>query len=222
VGGDLSEAETRFRYWTEPIAAIITGPHRRGEASPRVEANARLTAITGIVLLVLLAAEGATLLSIRRLLPIHYYIGLLLIPPVLLKLATTGTRFARYYLGDRQYRRAGPPPLILRLTAPLVVVTTIAVFATGVELWLFGNRFGAVWLTAHKASFVIWFGVMAIHVVGHIERAPTLAMRDVANRPPLSGRATRQAWVAGSLLMGVVLAAATFVVQSPFVIPLEH
>lgn len=195
-------------------------PAGRGEE--RVEGNARLTALVSIVLLVLLAAEGFTILSIHRLLPLHLFIGLLVIPPVLLKLGSTGWRFARYYRGDPSYRRAGPPPLLLRATGPIVIASTIAVLATGVELWLFGDRFGLGWLIAHKLSFVIWFVVMAIHVLGHLERAPALALRDLVNRPRIRGRATRQAITLGSVLMGVVLAFATLLVQSPFVAPLDR
>ncbi|HZU75712.1 MAG TPA: hypothetical protein VFA70_03050 [Dehalococcoidia bacterium] len=217
-----STLEAGLHAVAAPIAELITGRHRRGAASAVVEANARLTSTTGIVLLVLLAAEGVTILSIRRLLPLHYFIGLLLIPPVVLKLASTGWRFAHYYLGSRDYRVAGPPAPVLRLLGPLVVISTIVVLATGVELWLFGFRFGDGWLTAHKASFVIWLGAMAIHVIGHLERAPALALRDLVNRPRLAGQTTRQAWIAGSLVMGAVLAASIFVVQSPFVVPFDR
>lgn len=63
---------------------------------------------------------------------------------------------------------------------------------------------------------------MGIHVLGHAQRAPALALRDLVNRPAVRGRASRGAWVAGSVLMGVVLAASVLIVQSPFVIPLEH
>ena len=64
------------------------------------EGNRRLTAATAAVLLVLLAAEGATLLAMDSLLSVHMFLGMLLIPPVALKLASTGYRFARYYLRD--------------------------------------------------------------------------------------------------------------------------
>lgn len=198
---------------------------RNGAAQPAsapVESNARLTALTGIALLVLLAVEGVTIVSIRRLLPLHYFVGLLVIPPVLLKLASTGTRFVRYYTGDPRYRAAGPPSPILRLAGPVVVVSTIAVVGTGIELWLFGDRFGLGWLTAHKASFVVWFAVMAVHVLGHLERAPALAVRDVVNRPPVPGRFTRHALIGVSLFAGVMLAATTLVWQSPFVVPVDH
>src|SRR5438067_2101767 len=73
------------------------------------EGNERLTATAGVLLLVLFAVEGATLLSIRSFLTLHIFIGMVLIPPVLLKLAATGYRFARYYTGHVPYHTKGPP-----------------------------------------------------------------------------------------------------------------
>ena len=185
--------------------------------SGSVEANRRLTAMTGLVLFVLLAAEGVTILRIHRLLPAHFFIGLLLIPPVVLKMASTGYRFARYYTRNPAYRRAGPPPLLLRLVAPVVVASTVVVFATGVELWLFGLQFGAIWLTAHKLSFVVWFGATAIHVLGHLEGARRLALAGATEGA--GGAITRRSLVGASLLLGVVLALSTLVWQSPFISP---
>jgi hypothetical protein len=223
AAADDGRLEASVRSWTGPIAELVTGPQRRpASVAPAVEANARLTGTNAIVLLVLLAVEGATILSIRRLLPVHYFVGLLLIPPVVLKMATTGRRFAAYYLGDPRFRAAGPPPFLLRLAGPLVVVLTVAVFGTGLELWLFGTQYGSVWLTAHKATFVLWFVVMVIHVVGHLERAPLLALRDLANRPALPGAAERRAWIAAALLFGAALACGSLAFHSPFVVPLEH
>ncbi len=72
--------------------------------------NARLTAANAAVLLVLLAAEGVTILGVRQMLSPHVFIGMVLIPPVLLKVASTGWRFARYYRGAPAYRRKGAPP----------------------------------------------------------------------------------------------------------------
>lgn len=60
-----------------------------------VEANARLTASTGVALLLLLAAEGVTVLRVRSLLTPHVVIGVLLVPPVLLKTGSTAHRFLR-------------------------------------------------------------------------------------------------------------------------------
>lgn len=77
-----------------------------GFSESGVIANARLTALSGGLLLVLLALMGITVLSVRRLLPEHFLLGFLLLPPLALKLASTGYRFARYYSGDSQYRSA--------------------------------------------------------------------------------------------------------------------
>jgi hypothetical protein len=189
---------------------------------PGVEANARLTATTGVILLLLLAAEGVTILSIRSLLPEHFFIGFLLIPPVLLKIGSTGYRFARYYTGDQRYRRAGPPALPLRLLGPVMVLSTIALFASGVEVWWFGFRFGTYWLTLHKLSFVIWFGATSLHVLGHLERTPRLVWKDLFGADRASGRITRGSLVMAALLLGLVLAVATAGFSTPFVIPLEQ
>jgi len=58
-----------------------------------VDRNERLTAVTGAVLIVLLAALGVTILAIGPLIWWHVLIVMLLIPPVLLKLGSTGWRF---------------------------------------------------------------------------------------------------------------------------------
>jgi hypothetical protein len=63
------------------------------------DGNERLTAATAAVLIVLLAALGVTILSIGPLIWWHVLLGMLLIPPVLLKLGSTGWRFIRYYAG---------------------------------------------------------------------------------------------------------------------------
>ena len=84
------------------------GTRRRADAG--VAGNARLTAANAavlLVLLVLLAAEGVTILRVHRLLLPHVFIGVVLIPPVLLKVASTTWRFARYYSGAPAYWRRG-------------------------------------------------------------------------------------------------------------------
>src|SRR4051794_7992670 len=54
------------------------------------EGNEILTSATAAVLVGLLAAEGYTIVNIGGLLTAHMFIGLVLIPPVLVKLASTG------------------------------------------------------------------------------------------------------------------------------------
>ncbi len=173
------------------------------------EKNSRLTAMTAVVLLVLLAVEGVTLLRITQLLEIHILIGMLLVPPVLLKMGSTFYRFARYYLGSPAYRRRGPPPPLLRLLGPVVVTTTVALFASGIAL-VFATRAGSLrsdLLLLHKGSFVVWFGAMTLHVLGHLLETARLAPRDwyERTRADVSGARLRQWTVALSVAAGVPL-----------------
>jgi hypothetical protein len=158
-------------------------------------------------LLVLLAAEGATLLKIHRLLTPHVFIGMLLVPPVLLKMGSTGWRITRYYLGAPAYRRRGPPPLALRLLGPIVVVTTVVVFASGIALLFVPDSERNQMLFLHKASFVLWFGAMALHVLAHVLDTARLASADfvAATRRQVSGAGARLWVLAATLVLGVVL-----------------
>jgi hypothetical protein len=65
------------------------------DASGGPEGNARLTSSIAAVLLVLLVLEGLTILRIGRLIGPHVFIGVVLIPPVLIKVATTTWRFVQ-------------------------------------------------------------------------------------------------------------------------------
>jgi hypothetical protein len=181
------------------------------------EGNRRLTAVTAAVLLVLLAVECATAFRIRQSLPVHFFVGLLLVPPVLLKMGSTGYRFARYFIGDPRYRRAGPPPLELRLLAPVVVLATVALFVSGVELWLFGLRFGAVWLTIHEDSFLVWFFATGAHVLGHLDGTRRLAVAELTGDGATApGAVTRRSLVTASLVVGLLLALLSLPWWSPF------
>ena len=71
------------------------------------DGNEQLTAVVATLLIVLLAVEGATLLDLTPLLTVHAFVGMLLVPVVALKLASTGWRMIRYYLGARDYVRRG-------------------------------------------------------------------------------------------------------------------
>jgi len=93
----------------------------RGGGLLNPDGNERLTAAVGLVLLVLTIAElGTNVLGLGQFLSVHVFVGLVLIPPVLLKLASTGWRFARYYTGSKPYTAKGAPELPMRLLAPLL------------------------------------------------------------------------------------------------------
>jgi hypothetical protein len=169
-----------------------------GRALGGTEGNEILTMATATILTVLLAAEGLTLLNLRGLRSPHMLIGLALIPPLLVKLASTGYRMVRYYTRARAYREKGPPALPLRVLAPVLVAATVAVFASGVAMLLAGHRSDTLMLI-HKASFIVWTGLFALHFLSYLPRV-LRSLRD-------DWRAARRSEVAGTQLRLVVLAA---------------
>jgi len=186
--------------------ALIDGDRTAVEASLGVEANARLTGSTAAVLLILLAVEGVTILEVSSLLRLHVFVGMLLVPPVLLKTATTGYRFARYYAGHPPYVRRGPPPVILRILGPVVVAMTIAVLGTGVALLWAPSSWRHTLKFLHKATFVVWFGAMTVHVLGHLVDTYRLAPRDWTPKAAyVPGVWLRRATVVATLVAGTGL-----------------
>jgi len=117
--------------------------------------NEHLTTLVGATLIVLLAVIGLTIVRIGQLLSVHMFVGMLLIGPVLLKLSSTGYRFARYYTRNPRYVQKGPPELALRVLAPMVVLSTLVVFVSGVVLLFAGASARATWLPIHKDSFFV-------------------------------------------------------------------
>ena len=169
------------------------------------DGNERLTAATAAVLLFLLAAEGATLVAIGRLLLPHVFLGFLLIPPVLLKLTSTGWRMLRYYRHADEYVRRGPPAVLLRvLVAPITVLATVVLFGSGVAVVALGR--GGILLGVHKVSFIVWFAAMSVHVLAHVLELPRLIVVDWWRPDRLGGRRVRQRVLAGTLFAGLALA----------------
>jgi hypothetical protein len=163
--------------------------------------NQQLTAVVAAVLLLLLAIEGATLLQLTSLLTVH--VGMLLIPVLALKVASTGWRFLRYYRHAEEYVRHGPPHVVLRtLVAPVIVLSTLVLFATGVALLVLGQTHGTI-VGLHKASFIVWVGATGLHVLAHAPKLPRLL------RARVPGTSIRVALVTGAVLAGGVLATAT-------------
>lgn len=173
--------------------------------------NERLTALAGSALVIPLAVVGVSLLSLRGLMGVHLFVGLLLIPPLVLKMASTGYRFIRYYTRNGAYRERGAPPAILRAIAPVVVLSTVVVLASGVALLIVGPQSRGALVPIHKVSFIIWGAFTALHVLGHlgtVQRALTaeLARGQATLGTRLAGRDGRALSVAGALVAGAVLA----------------
>jgi hypothetical protein len=189
-----------------------------------VDGNEVLTTVTGVVLVVLLAPLGVTIVWIGPLLWEHLFGGLLLIGPVGLKLSSTGYRFTRYYAHDAAYVAKGPPWTPLRLIAPIVVISTVVVFATGLVMLFGGPPTRQPWLLLHKVSFIVWIAFTALHVLGHVPevgrllgvRAEIVKLPGIRTDPERfadggrvaagPGAAARLLAIAASVVVGLVVA----------------
>ena len=176
--------------------------------------NERLTSSTGLVLFVLLAVETLTTLALSSFLPVHIFLGLLLLPPVALKLASTGWRFMRYYTHNKPYRLEGTPRLVLRVIAPPLVVSTVSLFGSGVALIAFGHGDGVL-RTVHTLSFIAWGVLMIVHVLEYLRRVLRLGLADWRRNGEKveAGGRSRRATLAGALVAGVIVALATYPAQ---------
>lgn len=213
IAGRVAAPAQRGR---QRIAGRVAAPADLGRriAGGGVEANELLTAAVGAVLLVLLAVEGVTIVFLRPLLFVHMFLGMLLVPVVLVKLASTGYRFVRYYAGARAFRAKGPPPILLRVSAPVLVATTLIVFATGTALLVGGTSVRGTLLPIHKISFIVWGPVFVLHILAHLP-ATVRALRPRPRRP---GTAMRGGLVLAALLAGLVVA----LVLAPDIAPWMH
>ena len=214
-----ASVETVRAALNDAYATATGSRHRDDPSSPSgggPAGNARLTAWTGLLLLVFALAECATLLSVRGLITVHILIGAFLLPLVLLKTLTTGWRIARYYLGSAAYRQAGPPPLLLRILGPLVVISGLAVLGSGLALIALGRAtfspiltvagFRVDALTLHQAAFILWLAATGLHVLARTVPALQLTVRSREHRTVAGARGR-----ASILLVTVLTSAAVSV-----------
>jgi hypothetical protein len=225
---------TTAREWAGESLAEATGRSHRddpvltGTGGPA--GNARLTAWTGAVLLVLFLVELGTLLDVTGLISWHVVVGVLLVPPALLKTGSTGWRIVRYYSRSAVYRRAGPPPMVLRVLGPLVVLGTLAVLGSGLALLalgqdaslhpflsVFGYQVSA--LTVHQASFIVWAVVTGLHTLGRLVPATRL----ITGRAVVPGAVARIITLTGIAAVAVLAAVLIYDASSSWVAqPIEH
>jgi hypothetical protein len=215
-----------------PLTKIVTDvvdeasgrSHRRDATLPGTggpAGNAKLTAWTGLLLLLLIVVEVITVLDVRGMLSWHVAVGSMLVPVALLKTGSTGWRFVRYYTGHREYREAGPPPTLLRILGPLVVLSTLGLLGTGLALIVLGPTSGrhplaTVFgqgldvLTLHQALFIVFAVVTGLHLLARILPAVSLVLdrrqRTGADRSSLPGARRRTTLLIVAVLAGIVTA----------------
>jgi hypothetical protein len=174
-------------------------PGRGGERL-NPDGNERLTAAVGLVLLILTIIElGTVVFGLHQFLSLHAFVGFVLIPPVLLKLASTGWRFTRYYTGSEPYRLAGAPELAMRLMAPLLVAATVILFGSGVAMGILHGHSLVVARRLHGPASVLWMVLVGVHVLVYLKRALISSKQDVtaASRASVRGGRGRTYLLAG-------------------------
>jgi hypothetical protein len=195
---------------------LVDNERGRGGERLNPDGNERLTAAVGLVLLVLTIVElGTVLFGLHQFLSPHVFVGLVLIPPVLLKLVSTGWRFTRYYTGSEPYRLKGAPQLAMRLLAPLLIAATVVLFGSGVAMGILHGHSLVVARRLHGPASVLWMVLVGVHVLVYFKQALTSSKQDVtaASRASVRGARGRTYLVAIAIVAGIVVGAATLPVQ---------
>lgn len=185
--------------------------HQPGEgANPG--GNERLTAAIGVLVLAPVVVEIATvLLGVHTFMSLHVFVGLALIPAVLLKLTSTGWRFARYYTRNRAYIALGPPQIVMRVIAPLFVTATVALFGSGIGMGILQGSALQIARRVHGPASAIWLALLGLHVLVYVKRALIRAGGDLlpAKRTYVRGTAARICLLAIAVICGLALGGAT-------------
>jgi hypothetical protein len=182
---------------------------QRAASEHSVEANARMTGAAAVVLLPLFCVEVATvLMGVRSVLTLHVVIGLLLVPPLLVKIASVSWRFFQYYRHDDAYRRRGAPVPALRMLGPVLLFATLVLFVSGITLLLAPSAFAGHVKQIHSISFYVWLLLVLAHVIAHARDLRHIAAKDWVRRTRaiVPGAVLRQLAVLASLAAGLALA----------------
>ncbi len=191
-------------------------PDKQRERRLNPIGNERLTAAVGLLLLAPILVEVATiLLGVHTFMSVHVFVGLALIPPLLLKLGSTTWRFARYYTRSRPYVALGPPQIVMRLLAPLLVAATVVLFGSGVAMGLVHGHALDVARRLHGPASVVWLVLLGLHVLVYFTRAVRRTAEDAApeRRSRARGAGVRGLALAAAIVSGLVIAAAAVPAQ---------
>ena len=187
--------------------------------------NARLTGVVGVLLLGPVVVElGTILLGVHSYMSLHVFVGLALIPLVLLKLASTGWRFTRYYTHSAAYVEHGAPQLAMRLLAPLFVAATVVLFSSGVAMGIVHGHALEVARRLHGPASVVWLVLFAVHALVYLGQALVAGGREITGaRPSVPGRRRRGYLIASAVASGLIIGAATVPAQHHWVrLPRDH
>ena len=136
------------------------------DAIPVAVANSRLTAILGPTLLILFALQVVTVLAgVRSVLTWHVVLGLILLPPVGLKLTSVTWRMVSYHRGRDGFADITPPPPALRVLGLFLTGLTVPLMVSGITLLEGPGWAQSPALLVHQVSFNAWLAAVVVYVV---------------------------------------------------------
>jgi hypothetical protein len=184
----------------------VTTPPVHDDGRLGVLGNERLTALAGAVLLVMIVVEVATVPAVRALIAVHIFVGVVLVGPLAVKLASTGWRFLHYYAQSPPYRRKGPPRPLERALAPMLVIATLVLFGSGLALVATTPGTEGLIHKVHHASALAWIALVGLHLLAYAGRVPGMIAADW--RPPrlqpAPGRGRRLGVNVAAVVLGVI------------------
>jgi DMSO/TMAO reductase YedYZ molybdopterin-dependent catalytic subunit len=150
---------------------------------------------------------------------IHFYAGLASIPFLLAKYASTGFRFAGYYLRLPRFKERGPPLLLARVLSPLLALDFFVLYFSGLYM-LFHYYYSVTNVPPFDLKPVqlhLWASILAVPLLAaHLGIHLTETIEALAARKRDAGRAlhatampvglTRRAFLATVLAGGFGLA----------------
>jgi hypothetical protein len=170
--------------------------------------NARLTAISASFVLPLFLFEVATVvLGVRSVITLHVAVGLVLIGPLVVKLASVTYRMVGYYRGLGDYRRRGKPSDALRLLGSALALLIVLLLVSGLVLIAGPNGLRSTARSIHVVTAYLTVTLLIVHVVIHFLPAMRQASADARRHAPdVSGAHTRWLAVSASFVLGGLLA----------------
>jgi hypothetical protein len=104
-----------------------------------------------------------------------------------------------------------------RITAPILVLSTVVLFLSGVEMLLGADRFGS-WSTIHNGSALIFTAALGLHLLAHLWDTPSEVAADVLRSrthtaEPTPGSRRRVVLTVVAFVVGIAVATAAMPVS---------
>lgn len=202
LGLGIEGVSGRDRQWqpwaAEREPAVLTSP---------VLGSLEATAAVALVLLLALAVQALTVVELGHLLALHVAVGAGIGALALAKVVSVARRALAWHRGEAWARARPAPTLVARALGAALVAATAAVLATGATILLVGHTEVLAAREAHIVAFVVWAGLVALHLLRNGLRALVASLDAVG----LGGgrRAPRPARGAGAWWRGIALAGGT-------------